>query len=174
MSGAPKDFLRIARVLKSYGTEGEILVGFRETGPEDLNLKEPVFIIFDGLPVPFFIDSLKEKGSSKALLRITGVENLKDAEELAGKDIFAKKSSLITEDGDEDTLDIEDLIGWTLFGKDGGKIGEIIDFEPIPGNPCLYVEKDGTTVMVPIHDDLIVDIDEEERILTLDLPEGLI
>ena len=54
MSGAPSDFLRIARVLKSYGNEGEILVGFRELGPEDLNLKEPVFIMFDGLPVPFF------------------------------------------------------------------------------------------------------------------------
>ena len=68
MSGASSDFLRIARVLKSYGTEGEILVGFREIGPEDLNLKEPVFIMFDGLPVPFFIESFQPKGSSKALV----------------------------------------------------------------------------------------------------------
>ncbi len=174
MSGAPSDFLRIARVLKSYGTEGEILVGFRELGPEDLNLKEPVFIMFDGLPVPFFIESLKEKGTSKALLRITGVANLKDAEELAGKEIFAKKSAIIPGDGDDEVLDIEDLLGWTLQGKDGEKIGEIFDFEPIPGNPCLYVEVNGETIMVPIHDDLIIDIDEEEQTLTFDLPEGLI
>ena len=79
MSGAPSDFLRIARVLKSYGTEGEILAGFHETGIGDLNLKEPVFIMFDGLPVPFFIESYKEKGTSKALLHLTGVNDLTDA-----------------------------------------------------------------------------------------------
>ena len=175
MSGAPSDFLRIARVLKSYGTEGEILVGFREIGPEDLNLKEPVFIMFDGLPVPFFIESLKEKGSSKALLRLTGIGNLADAEEISGMDILARRSSIFPSDEEDDELSVEDLIGWSLEGKDGDKVGEITDFEPIPGNPCLYVKtKGGDTVMVPLHDDLIIDLDEEGMTLRLDLPEGLI
>ena len=173
MSGASTDFLRIARVLKSYGTEGEILVGFREIGPEDLNLKEPVFIMFDGLPVPFFIESLKEKGSSKALLRLTGIEDLEDAEDVAGKDILAKRSAINGDEMDDDEISIENLIGWAILGKRGEKIGEITDFEPIPGNTCLYVETDGDTVMVPLHDDLIIDVDEENQTLTLDLPEGL-
>ena len=174
MSGASTDFLRIARVLKSYGTEGEILVGFRERDPEDLNLKEPVFIVFDGLPVPFFIESLKPKGTSKALLRLTGVRSLRDAEELSGMEILARRSSLNGENDEDEELSVEDLIGWSLLGKDGVKVGEITDFEPIPGNTCLYVETDGDTVMVPLHDDLIIDVDEESQTLTLDLPEGLI
>lgn len=174
MSGAPSDLLRIARVLKSYGTEGEILVGFREIGPEDLNLKEPVFIMFDGLPVPFFIESLKEKGSSKALLRLTGIEDLEDAEEVAGKDILAKRTAINGEEMDDDEISIENLIGWTILDKQGEKIGEITDFEPIPGNPCLYVNTGEETVMIPLHDDFIVDIDEEGGSITLDLPEGLV
>ena len=173
MSGAPSDFLRIARVLKSYGTEGEILAGFRERGVEDLNLEEPVFIIFDGLPVPFFIESLKEKGTSKALLHLTGVHDLTDAEELAGRDIFARKDSLLGT-GEDDDLSAEDLIGWTIQDKDGHTIGEITDFEPIPGNPCLYVTHDGQTVMIPLHKDFIIDLDEDSMVLCLDLPEGLI
>ena len=44
---------QIAQVLKSNGTDGELVLGFREIAPEDINLKEPVFIVFDGLPVPF-------------------------------------------------------------------------------------------------------------------------
>ena len=50
--------LQIAQVLKSNGTDGELVMSFREIAPEDINLKEPVFIVFDGLPVPFFIESL--------------------------------------------------------------------------------------------------------------------
>lgn len=39
MSRAKSELLRVARVLKSNGTEGEILIGFREISPEDLNQK---------------------------------------------------------------------------------------------------------------------------------------
>ena len=76
MSGASSDFLQIARVLKSNGTEGEVLVGFRDMDPEDLNLKEPVFIEFDGLPVPFFIESFNRRGTSRALIKLTGIKTL--------------------------------------------------------------------------------------------------
>ena len=173
MSGASTDFLRIARVLKSYGTEGEILVGFRDIDPEDLNLEEPVFIIFDGLPVPFFIDSFKAKGTSKALLRLTGIKNLKDSEEIAGADIFVRPESV--DGGEDDELSLDDLVGWTLLDEDGTEVGSVTGFEPIPGNPCLYIgAKDGATAMVPLHDDLIIDIDEEALRITMRIPEGLI
>ena len=173
MSGASTEFLRIARVLKSYGTEGEILAGFRDVDPEDLNLEEPVFIMFDGLPVPFFIDSFKSKGTSKALLRLTGIRSLKDSEEIVGADIFVRPEAIDSEDDDE--LALEDLVGWTLLDEDDTEVGTITGFEPIPGNPCLYVEtRNGDTVMVPLHDDLIIDIDEEALRITMTIPEGLL
>ena len=49
--------IAVAQVLKSNGTDGELLLGFNGFGPEDIDLMEPVFIEFDGLPVPFFIES---------------------------------------------------------------------------------------------------------------------
>lgn len=67
MSRAKSDYLRIARVLKSNGTEGEILIGFREISPEDLNIKEPVFIAFDGLPVPFLSNHSQKKAPAALL-----------------------------------------------------------------------------------------------------------
>jgi len=174
MSGASTGFLRIARVLKSYGTEGEILVGFRDIGPEDLNLEEPVFIYFDGLPVPFFIESFQTRGSSRALMRITGIKNLEDAEEIAGCDVFAKPSAINDYQDEDDGLSAEDLVGWELLDENGTKLGKVTGYEPIPGNPCLYVETSSGTAMVPLHEDLIVDIDEETLRISLRIPEGLI
>ena len=175
MSGASTDYLRIARVLKSYGTSGEILMGFREIGPEDLNFKEPVFIMFDGLPVPFFIESFQPKGSSKALVRLTGMKSLEDAEEIAGSDVFAKRSALNDLSDEDEGLTIDMLPGWILLDGEGREVGIISDYEPIPGNPCLYIDTPcGAQVMVPLHDDLIVDIDEENRRISLQIPEGLI
>ena len=166
--------LRIAQVLKSNGTDGGLLISFLDVSPEDIDLQEPVFIYFDGLPVPFFIESFKGKGSGKALIRLTGIRNLKDAEEIAGLDIYAKKSSLKGSSDEDEGLSVEDLVGWSLLDKDGRFIGEITDFEPIPGNPCLYVESNGTSVMIPLHEDLILDIDEDAGTISVDIPEGLL
>ena len=71
--------------MKSNGTDGELVLGFREIAPEDINLQEPVFIIFDGLPVPFYIESFTKRGNAKALVRLTDIRSMEDAEELAGK-----------------------------------------------------------------------------------------
>ena len=36
--------IQIAQILKSNGTDGEVLMGFRNIDPDDINLQEPVFI----------------------------------------------------------------------------------------------------------------------------------
>ena len=174
MTRAKSDFLRVARVLKSNGTDGEILIGFREIAPEDLNQKEPVFITFDGLPVPFFIESFSKKGTARALVHITGVKNLQDAEEIVGKEIFASQQGVNEYDSEDDGLTVDDLIGWTLLDADNEKVGEITDYEDIPGNTCLYVETKDGQVMIPLHEDLILSVDEDSETISVAVPKGLI
>ena len=174
MSRESGNLVRVAKVLKSNGTQGGLMVGFREYLPEDLNLKEPVFIHFDGLPVPFFIESLSRKGPSKAIVTLTGIRNLEDADEVAGLDIFARKEDLLEYEDEDEGISIEDLPGWTILGKSGDPLGEIADYEDIPGNPCLYVQTSAGVAMIPLHEDFIVSVDEEKREIALDLPDGLI
>ena len=172
MSAANTDFLQVARILKSNGTEGEVILGFKDFYPEDINLKEPVFIKFDGLLVPFFINSFTVKGT-RAFARLTGVKNLEDAEEIVGKEVYAKADTIeeYEEDGE---LTFDDLIGWTVLSPDGSKVGNISDYEDIPGNPCLYITTVDGQVMVPFHEDLVVSLDDTTKEMTLRIPEGLL
>lgn len=153
--------LQIAKILKSNGTDGGILISVRDIAVEDINLKEPVFIYFDELPVPFFIQSLQKRGTSKAIVHLNDVLCLEDAEEIVGRDVFIEGEW----DDDED----EDFTGWTLLNR-GAVVGEISGIEPIPGNLCLYV---GDT-LIPLHEDFVISADPQTRELNLDLPEGLI
>ena len=86
--------LQIAQVLKSNGTDGELVMGFREIAPEDINLQEPVFIVFDGLPVPFYIESFSKRGNTKALVHLTDICSMEDVEEIIGKAVYVSKDSL--------------------------------------------------------------------------------
>ena len=174
MAGVLSDLLTVARVLKSNGTEGEILLGFRSFDSEQLNRKEPVFILFDGLPVPFFIESFTFRGSNRALVRLTGIRNLADAEELVGKDLLVDKALLPEYDDEADGLDLESLAGWSLRDTSGRTVGIVTDFEDIPGNPCLYVETENGQAMIPLHEELLLSVDEDARVLTMEIPAGLI
>ena len=156
--------LQIAKVLKSFGTDGGVLVGLRGIAPEDIDQKEPVYIYFDGLPVPFFIESIEPKGTDKAVVHLCDIGNLEDAEEIAGQAIWAEME--LEEDEDED------LTGWTLFDK-GTEVGKISGMEPIPGNLLAYVDTGDHEVLIPIHDDFIVSADPDRQEIVLDLPDGL-
>ena len=158
--------LRIAKVLKSNGTEGGLVMSFLDIAPEDIDLQEPVFIEFDGLPVPFYFESFTPKGTGRALVQLTGVRNLRDADELAGADVYA---DYFEEDEEED------FTGWTVQDPEGRPVGEVSAHEDIPGNPCLWVKKaDGKEVLLPLHEDLVLDVDERQRILKLTIPEGIL
>lgn len=156
---------QIAKVLKSNGTDGGLLMGFRDIDPNEISLAEPVFIDYDGLPVPFFIESLTPRGNGRALVRLNDITSLADAEEIVGRAVWADWEEEASEEAD-----FSDLVGWTVLGA-----GEVTDFIDIPANPCLEIQtKNGTSVLVPFHEDLILSVDPEARVLEMEIPDGLL
>lgn len=155
----------LAKILKSHGTDGGILIGLYDIDIQDIDKTEPVFIEIDGLPVPFFIESLQQRGNTRAIARLTDVHDLRDAEELVGLE-------LLTE-GDEEEEEEADFTGWTVYDGDR-RIGTVNDMAPIPGNLCLYVQTVHGEEMIPLHEDLVCEVDPDTRTLVLELPEGLL
>ena len=167
------DPIQVARILKSNGTDGELLISFRDIAPEDIDTQEPVFIYCDGLPVPFFITAFAQRGRNRALVKFADVNSFDDAEEICGQAVYVNAEDYSDLDTSEEG-DFSMLAGWTLEDAEGVKIGTITDYENIPGNPCLYVETKNGQVMIPLHEELILSIDEKNQTLTMEIPEGLI
>ena len=121
IDGTADGLHQIAQILKSNGTSGDVIFSFRDMDPEDLEVEEPVFIFFDGLPVPFYIESFSKKGKSKAVVRLSDIRTYEDACELAGRGVFAE--SAIYEGIVEDSMSSA-IVGWTVKDKDNNvKIG---------------------------------------------------
>ena len=165
--------LQIAKILKSNGTDGGLLIGVRDIEVGQIDLQEPVFIEFDGLPVPFFIQDLQQRGTSKAIIHLNDIVNLEDAEEVVGRALYIE--------GEWEEEEEMDFTGWTLLNR-GERVGTVTGMEPIPGNLCLYVRPEIEDVipseveesLVPLHPDLILSADPDTRTLDLDLPDGLL
>ena len=157
---------KIGQVLKSHGADGRTIIRLYDAEDAADIEKEPVYIYFDGLPVPFFITGPAPAGGGKYAVRLTGCHTLEDALEMVGRTLYAPVSE------GEDSQDI-DFVGWTLATEDG-PVARVTAFEDIPGNPCLEVETERGTVLVPLNNDFIVKSDPEARVLTMSLPDGLL
>ena len=168
---------QVAQVLKSNGTDGELVMGFREIAPEDINLQEPVFIVFDGLPVPFYIESFTKRGNTKALVRLTGIGSMEDVEEITGKAVYIEEDQLPEMSLEDDGYAA--LVGWMLLTPAEDEealieVGEITDFLDIPKNPCIEVETENGAVMIPLHEDFILSVDPEYQEIIMQIPAGLL
>ena len=119
MLPAEDTLLPVGRIVKSYGTEGEVMIAFQENIADLLKKNEPVWLFYDGLPVPFYITSSQPKGPRKAIVRLEDIDSLSDAEEAAGKDVwldtavYPELTGTDTQTISEDGLTLEDLVGFS-------------------------------------------------------------
>ena len=152
------------KVLKSWGASGEVVLSRPEGDLQDLKSQEPVFIAFDGLPVPFFFESVQARGG-RFIVKFEGIDTLAEAEELVGREVTFEDET----EEEEDTL-----VGLQVRDSRTRRIiGEIVDSSDYGGNIVITVETaDRGDVLLPIHEELIVGIHND--IITLDIPEGLI
>jgi 16S rRNA processing protein RimM len=163
--------LPVARIVKSFGSNGEIIIRYSPQFDDDIDTKRPVFIYFDGLPVPFFITSVKDRGKSDALIQLRTISDQKAAEEIIGEYIYIEcaESDSVQEN------QIEEIIGYSVEDKRLGKIGSVSDIYYYPNNPCLAITSYTTHQehLLPIHEDLISAIDHKKKSITVIAPDGL-
>jgi 16S rRNA processing protein RimM len=67
-----------------------------------------------------------------------------------------------------------DLVGMTVL-VEGTAIGKVREIQPTAATDLLVVEAlDGGEVLVPMHREIVVDVNEETKELTIDPPAGLL
>ena len=151
------------KVLKSYGTAGAVTTNLCPS-QEDVKLKEPVFITFDGLPVPFFIETIEARGN-RSIVKFEDIDTLEAAEEIVGKEISF--TPLAEEEDEEDGI-----TGRMIRDAEGNGIGIVKEVSDYGGNVCITVDYNGRDVILPFHKDLIIKVKRNGIWLTI--PSGLL
>ncbi len=175
MHKSANKLLPVAKVIKSFGTDGGVLIRFAPGTQNKLNKKRPVFIYFDGLPVPFFIDEIEPKGAEKAFVKLGNINSLELAAEIEGEIVYLEETKAKSVSGKR-SFSGGDLVRMQIFDSGDSLIGIIATFYDYPGNPCIGIKTSGSEreSLLPLHDDLIIKADLENGKITLDLPEGIL
>lgn len=164
----------IGKVTKPHGIAGRIEVVYPDAVYTDL-VFEHIFILHDGLPVPYTIEERIAKNHTADLIKLYDVESDSQALHLKDSEVYVDKTCLEALSPEDETFTLASLIGYTVYEAREGQIGTIRAIDTSSANTLLLLEHpDGFEFAIPYHEDLVKGVVIEERVLVLTLPEGLL
>lgn len=168
---AHQDSFPIGYITKTRGLKGEVQIFFQYENPEELELDVVFIEIFDKL-VPFFVSSFQLLSNSTGYFFFEDVDHIDKTVELVRKNVFLSNAKKPKRNPDE--FSIMDLKGFRVQEKSYGDLGEILEINEFPQQFIATVMVESVEIMFPIADDFIVEINQDDKILEIDLPEGLL
>ena len=76
--------------------------------------------------------------------------------------------------GPEDEEEVTPFLGYQVVDEIAGEIGGVIGYSDMGDYELIEVNFNGKDIMIPIHEDIIISIDEEKNTLYLRIPDGLL
>ena len=127
---------------------------------------EPVFVIIDGIPVPFFIREVLTASPDTIVISFDDYLSAESVSSLKGCEVM-----ITGEAENEDELTA--LEGYTIKDINSGFSGTINSVVRNPGQLLAIVSDRGREIFVPLHPDLIHSIDRKSKVIIMSLPGGL-
>ncbi|HUH73515.1 MAG TPA: ribosome maturation factor RimM [Chitinophagales bacterium] len=162
-----KDLIQVGSIHKAHGVKGIMKVRVKPDYMEDLLQVEAVFIETPKETLPHFIKSIEKIADDVVLLLLEDFDSKEQITPMSKYPILLREEDL-TEIFEE----YESLVGYTVIDNAIGKIGEIKEVIEMPSYELVKVVYQNRIVMIPMHEDLVEDVDEEEKKITMNLPEG--
>jgi len=154
--------VEIGYVARAHGIRGEIVVGLHN--PESTAVEDATELVIGG--PTYAVESVRH-GNHGPLVALVGVADRNAAEALKGKSIEVPRALVAA---DDDVL-LEDLVGFEVRLADGTAWGHVVGLE-LGAQHRLVIQDDEVERLLPIVDELIVEIDADDRVIIASPPEA--
>lgn len=165
--------LVVARIGRAHGIKGEVTVEVRTDEPE-LRLAPGAVLSTDPASTgPLTIETGRVH-SGRLLLRFEGVKDRNAAEALRNILLIAEVDPDELPEEDDEYYDHQ-LIDLDVVTKGGAEVGRITEISHLPSQDLFIVERpDGSEVMIPFVEEIVIEVDLVEQRAVIDPPAGLI
>ncbi len=158
---------------KTHGIHGELVLEFESHFEFSVEIADRFFVELEGLLVPFFLkkDGLRFRTANSAIVTLDWVDTEKYAKRLSGNSVYLYQTEIVDEP--EETLESQ-FENYLLIDEKIGEIGIINQVDDYSGNIVITVNYRGEELLIPYNDNLLVEVNEAQKSIKLNLPEGLI
>ena len=167
-----EEVYKIGLFNKPHGIHGELQFTFTDDIFDRVDC-DYLICLLDGIFVPFFIEEYRFRSDSTALVKLEGIDTAERARMFTNVEVyFPVKHAEEAEDGE---LSWKFFVGFRMEDVRHGELGEVVEVDTTTVNTLFVVEQeDGEELLIPAQEEFIVEINQEKKLITVELPEGLL
>lgn len=164
------DCFYLGRVTKPWGVKGQVILFLDVDSPEEYAGLDSAFVEIKGKLVPHFFH-IDQLNGNKAVATFEEI-GADQALALVGHDLYLPLDLLPKLEGNK--FYFHEVVGFRVIDEEKGDIGTLEQVIEYPAQPLFQIMKNGVEVLVPVIDEVVEEVDREQKILRIKAPKGLI
>ena len=160
----------LGRITKPWGVKGQLVLFLDVDSPDDYLDLDSAFVEIKGQLVPHFfhIDNINGNKAVATFEDLTPEQ----AGALVGHELYLPLDLLPKLDGNR--FYFHEVVGFRVVDSQHGDIGTIEQVIEYPAQPLFQVMKNGTEILIPVIDEVIDNVDRQNKTIHITAPNGLI
>lgn len=165
-----EEVFKIGVINKPHGVKGEVSFTFTDDIFDRVDC-DYLILLMEGILVPFFMEEYRFRSDNVALVKFEDIDTAEQARKFTNVEVYFPKKFM---DEQEDVTSWNFFIGFRVEDVHHGYLGEITDVDDTTINVLFSIEKDGEELLLPAHEEFIIDLDRKKKVMKVDVPDGLI
>ncbi len=166
-----EEVYKIGMLTRPHGVKGEIAFFFTDDIFDRVDC-DYLICMMEGILVPFFIEEYRFKSDNVALVRFEGIDTAEQARRFTNIEVYFPVH--LAKEKPEGGFSWSYFIGFAVEDVSHGCLGVIEHVDDSTMNVLFVIKRENDEILVPAHEEFIVELNHERRFMLLDLPEGLL
>lgn len=161
----------VGRIVKTHGIKGEVTLRIDNEDFDEIEELNYFLLDVNEKLIPFFIENIGYH-SNKAFILFQDVKTIDAASQLVGIAAYLPLDLLPEREGND--FYSHEVVDFVVVDDDKGELGKVHEIIEYPTQSLIQVLKDDKEILIPIHDDIIKEVDREGKKIFIKAPAGLI
>ncbi len=165
------DCYYLGKITRTHGLAGNVILKLDTDQPDFYNKLGSIFVEINGLLVPFFIEKQQWQKADTKIISFRNASQLQ-AEQTIGKNVWLPLTTLPELKGNQ--FYYHEVLGFELKDTEGNPVGTIKEINDQTTQHYFITKLEGKELIIPIIKDWIKTVDRAEKMIVMELPEGLL
>ena len=165
-----QDCIYLGKILKPFSYKGELKIYIEDFYIDQIKELDSFLLKIQGSYIPFTIKAITKNKSNIFRIILDGIDSEDLAKKLADVEIYAENNLIKREVLEKKNNYI--FIDYVIYNNNA-IIGKIIDIIENENQDLLEVVFNEKRILIPLVDEFVVNIDNDNKKIIMNLPEGL-
>ena len=161
----------VGKIVKTHGLKGEVTLRIDNEQFDEIEELNYFLLDINDKLIPYFVENITFH-SNKSFVLFQDLKTLEAANQLVGISAYLPLDLLPEKDGND--FYSHEVVDFLVIDEEKGELGKVHEIIEYPTQSLIQIVINGKEVLIPIHDDIIQDVNREEKKIYIKAPNGLI